>query len=157
MLSSHAFNDWCQQLQVNSVARAVIEQVRNAAPSRQVQGRRKNVCGSYPSRKMGLTIQFESHRNELARIHELEHDQMVLEYYDQPPPIELVYSSKIGRRTRHQYTPDFFVLRTDGVEWEECKTETELIKLAQENSNRYCQDIQGKWHCPPGGRCIIEG
>ncbi len=150
MLSSHAFNDWCQQLQVNSVACAVIEQVRNAAPSRQVQGRRKNVCGSYPSRKMGLTIQFESHRNELARIHELEHDQTVLEYYDQPPPIELVYSSKTGRRTRHQYTPDFFVLRTDGVEWEECKTETELIKLAQENSNRYCQDVQGKWHCPPG-------
>jgi len=149
MLGSQAFNDWCQQLQVNSSARAVIEQVRCAAPSRQVQGRRKNVCGSYPSRKMGLTIQFESHRNELARIHELEQDADVLEYYDQPPPIELVYSAKSERRIRHQYTPDFFILRTHGAGWEECKTEAELIKLAQENPNRYCQDSSGRWHCPP--------
>jgi putative transposase len=34
---------------------------------------------------MGVTIQFESHRHELAAIFELEHDSSVIEYYDQPP------------------------------------------------------------------------
>jgi hypothetical protein len=34
---------------------------------------------------MGVTIQFESHRVELAFIYQLEHDSSVLEYYDQPP------------------------------------------------------------------------
>ena len=38
---------------------------------------------------MGVTIQFESHKNELARIRELEYDPEVLEYYDQPPSIKL--------------------------------------------------------------------
>jgi hypothetical protein len=31
---------------------------------------------------MGVTIQFESHRVELAFIYEMEHDADVLEYYD---------------------------------------------------------------------------
>ncbi|MCA1604225.1 MAG: hypothetical protein LC775_01785 [Acidobacteria bacterium] len=42
---------------------------------------------------MGVTIQFESHKNELARIRELEYDPEVLEYYDQPPSIKLTRQS----------------------------------------------------------------
>ena len=38
----------------------------SASPSRRVRGGRSNVSGRYPSQKMGLTIQFESHRVELA-------------------------------------------------------------------------------------------
>jgi hypothetical protein len=34
-----------------------------------------------------------------------------LEYYDQPPRIELDYLSKNGRRNRHPYTPDLFIIR----------------------------------------------
>ncbi|RUT00719.1 hypothetical protein DSM107010_66930 [Chroococcidiopsis cubana SAG 39.79] len=99
---------------------------------------------------MGVTIQFESHRNELARIYELENDPKVLEYYDQPPPIELLYQARSGRRNRHQYTPDFFVIWTDSAGWEECKTEPELIKLTQTSPHRYQKNNDGKWHCPPG-------
>ncbi|MDQ3133372.1 MAG: hypothetical protein M3Q76_01010 [Acidobacteriota bacterium] len=58
-----------------------------------MQGRRGNVAGRFPSRKMGVTIQFESHKNELARIRELEYDPEVLEYYDQPPSIKLARQS----------------------------------------------------------------
>jgi hypothetical protein len=47
------------------------------------------VSGCYPSRKIGVTIQFESHKNELARIQELEHASDVIEFYDQPPSIKL--------------------------------------------------------------------
>ncbi len=111
MLSEKDFNDWCKECKVVGAARSLIEQIRSSEPSRQLQGRRKNVTGRYPSHKMGFTIQFESHRNELAHIYKLEQDEDVLEYYDQPPPIEIIYLSKHGRHNRHCYTPDFFVIQ----------------------------------------------
>jgi len=60
---------------------------------------------------MGVTIQFESHRVELAGIYEMEHDAGVLEYFDQPPPIPLQYESSNGRPMKVRHTPDFFVVR----------------------------------------------
>jgi hypothetical protein len=56
---------------------------------------------------MGVTIQFESHRVELAFIYQLEHDSSVLEYYDQPPSIPLAYDASNGRRLSVLHTPDF--------------------------------------------------
>lgn len=150
MLDQSEFEHWCHSLKLSDAARTVIEQVRHAPPSRSVQAGRQNVCGSYPSRKMGVTIQFESHRTELARIYELEHDPAVLEYYDQPPAIELVYASKSGRRLRHQHTPDFFILCNDGASWEECKPESELEQLTQRSPNRYQKSSDTRWQCPPG-------
>ncbi|MEX0268946.1 DDE-type integrase/transposase/recombinase [Leptolyngbyaceae cyanobacterium UHCC 1019] len=150
MLNEKAFNEWCLNLNLSAPACHAIEQVRSSAPSRRVQSNRQNVAGSYPSRKMGMTIQFESHRTELARIYELERDGAVLEYYDQPPAIELVYPSKTGRTNRHSYTPDFFILRTDSAGWEECKTEEDLFKLNERSPNRYTKTGEGEWCCPPG-------
>jgi hypothetical protein len=39
-----------------------------------VRGAAGNVSGRYPSKKMGCTIQFESHRGELAFIYQMEHE-----------------------------------------------------------------------------------
>jgi len=136
MLTQTEFNNWCLRLKCPEKTKLLIENIRSSNPSRRVGGRR-NVVGRYPSRKMGFTIQFESHRNELARIYEYEFDDDVLEYYDQPPSIELDYLSKNGRRTRHQHTPDFFVIRKNSAGWEECKTEDALFKLSEESPNRY--------------------
>jgi hypothetical protein len=72
---------------------------------------------------MGVTIQFESHRVELAFVHQMEHDPDVLEYYDQPPAIPLEYQSAKGRRVAVMHTPDYFAIRRDSGTWEECKTE----------------------------------
>jgi transposase InsO family protein len=99
---------------------------------------------------MGVTIQFESHRVELAGIYELENDGRVLEYYDQPPPIKLDYKSANGKRLGVIHTPDFFVLREDEAGWEEWKTEEELTRLCERNPNRYCSGDNGEWLCPPG-------
>jgi hypothetical protein len=98
---------------------------------------------------MGVTIQFESHRVELARIYELEHDPSVLEYWDQPPSFKLEYKSTHGKRIVAFHTPDYFVIRSDSAGWEECKTEEELVRWVQKSPNRYSRrdDI---WHCPPG-------
>ncbi len=67
---------------------------------------------------MGVTIQFESHRVELAGIYEMEHDRRVIEYYDQPAAIKLDYESANGRRLGVYHTPDFLVLRETEAGWE---------------------------------------
>ncbi len=150
MLDAEQLLHWCQGLNLTERAESLIQQVRSSAPTRHVQGGRGNVAGRFPSRKMGVTIQFESHKNELARIRELEHDPEVLEYYDQPPTIKLAYRSAGGRRLGVLHTPDFFVLRESAAGWEECKTEEELVLLGEKRPHRYRRDETGNWRCPPG-------
>jgi hypothetical protein len=99
---------------------------------------------------MGVTVQFESHKGELARVYEMEHDKRVLEYYDQPPSFKLDYMGMNGRRIVVLHTPDYFAIQENTAGWEECKTEEELEKLAEKNPNRYCRGEDGQWRCPPG-------
>lgn len=150
MLGDDDLLAWFQRLRIADPTRSVINHIRSSGPSRHVGGGRSNVSGRYPSRKMGVTIQFESHRVELAGIYEMEHDAGVLEYFDQPPPIKLDYPSTTGQRMGILHTPDFFVIRDREAGWEEWKTEEDLPRLAARNPNRYCAGEEGHWHCPPG-------
>jgi putative transposase len=145
--------DWlqlCQRLQLSEMAQQVAGVIRASPPARHVQSRAGNVSVRYPSRKMGVTIQAESHRNELAGIYEKEHDPETLEYYDQPPPIKLVYLAKSGRQVGVWHTPDYFVIRRQVLGWEEWKLEGELVRLAEDRPHRYRRDEAGHWRCPPG-------
>jgi putative transposase len=139
-----------QRLGLSDEARSVIDQVRSSDPARRVRSGRGNVSGRYPSKKMGVTIQFESHRVELAAIYEMEHDAHVLEFFDQPPSIKLLYDSANGKSMGVLHTPDFLVIRDEAVGWEEWKTEEDLNRLAEHNQNRYQRDETGRWRCPPG-------
>lgn len=150
MLEDIDFDRWCQRLNLPNETHSLIQQIRNSPPSRGVRSFRGNVIGRFPSRKMGTTIQFESHKNELPFIHEYEYDDGVLEYYDQPPPIKLIYEAANGRRLGVLHTPDAFLIRALEGGWEECKTEDGLIELSAKNTNRYFRDAEGKWRCPPG-------
>ena len=150
MLSQSEFTAWCNSLNLSHQAQELIQRIRTSEPSRSVGGGSKNVFGRYPSRKMGVTIQFESHKVELPFIYQLEHDDDVLEYYDQPNAIKLNYSGKNSRKLGVLHTPDFFVIRKDSAGWEECKTEEQLKKLAQKSSNRYILSEDKQWYCPPG-------
>lgn len=141
---------WYARVEVSEQTRAVIDHIRSSDPARRVGGGCRNVSGRYPSRKMGVTIQFESHRVELAAVHELEHDPDVLEYFDQPPRFKLDYKSVDGRRLGVLHTADYFVIRQSAAGWEECKTEEELLRLNERNSNRYARNEGGNWVCPPG-------
>ena len=138
------------QFALPASTQAVVNTIRAAPPSRLVRAAAGNVTVRYSSRKMGQVIQAESHRNELAFIYLLEHDPLVLEYYDQPPPLKLNYQRSDGRQASPRYTPDFFVIRQDKLGWVECKTEQELEKLEIKDSNRYIRDKAGRWCCPPG-------
>lgn len=141
---------WCQRLNLSQEARNVVEQVRTSDPARRVQSGTRNVSGSYPSKKMQCTIQFESHRVELADVYEMEYDDDVLEYYDQPPTFKLEYFSTNGRRQVVMHTPDYFAIREGTAGWDECKTEEKLEELSEKNPNRYCRGEDGEWRCPPG-------
>lgn len=151
MMSEHHFAAWAMRIGLSDPAQSTVAHIRSSEPSRRVGGGRANVTGRYPSRKMGVTIQFESHRVELPAVFELEHDPAVLEYYDQVPAIKLDYYSADGKRLGVMHTPDFFVLREGSAGWEECKTEEELKRLSERNPNRYCREGP-QWICPPGQR-----
>ena len=129
MLHLQQFQQWCDRLQVPPSTCALIAGIRAAPPARRVQSRGHNVSGRYPSRKMGATIQFESHKVELWAVYTMEHDSQVLEYFDQPPSFKLCYQSASGRTVAAFHTPDFFVIHTDSAGWEEWKTEERLLEL----------------------------
>jgi putative transposase len=150
VLSPDALEAWYVGISVPPHGRTLIDRIRASDPARRVGGGRSNVSGRYPSRKMGVTIQFESHRVELAGIYEMENDPEVLEFYDQPIQIKLDYATATGRRLGVIHTPDFFVIRTTAAGWEEWKTEEELLRLAEGSPNRYRAAEDGHWNCPPG-------
>jgi transposase InsO family protein len=151
MLSAHELARLCDRLGLSGEARAIVETIRSSPPARRVRSMAGNVSVRYPSRKMGVTIQAESHRVELAGLYEYEHDQQVLEFYDQPPAIKLIYQAKNGRQVGVWHTPDYFVLRAGGIGWEEWKTDAGLERLSQTMPGRYCRrDAVGHWQCPPG-------
>jgi putative transposase len=149
-LNPREFEQWCQTLKLTAAGIESITAIRSAPPSRRVQGRANNVSGTYPSQKMGLTIQFESHKVELWAIYLMEQDPNVLEYYDQPSCFKIQYTNKAGRKIGHYHTPDFFVLGTESAAWVEWKTEAELEKLSEKYPTRYLQATDGSWRCPPG-------
>lgn len=149
MLKESELHQLYQQFNLSKQAQQVIEEIRSSPPMRRVRSAAGNVSVRYPSRKMGVIIQAESHRNELAGIYEKEYDPQTLEYYDQPSHIKLVYEAKNGRRVGIWHTPDYFVIRSDNIGWEEWKTEAELLRLAEQMPHRYVQG-ENIWRCPPG-------
>jgi len=99
---------------------------------------------------MGRSIQFESRHVELWGIYEMERDDDVLEYYDQPTRIQLQYRARSGRKTTQWHTPDFFVIRQHSAGFEEWKPVTALDALTVTMPERYQHAPEGGWRCPPG-------
>lgn len=81
VLSAEEFLRWMQRVALSEAARATVEAIRAAKPARLVGGGRRNVIGRYPSRKMGVTVQFESNHVERAFLLEYVRDPDVLEFY----------------------------------------------------------------------------
>ncbi|PYT24178.1 MAG: hypothetical protein DMG57_29650 [Acidobacteria bacterium] len=68
MLSNEEFLLWCRRLGLSQEGQEIVTKIRTSGPARRVGGGRENVSGHYPSRKMGVTIQFESHRSRETRV-----------------------------------------------------------------------------------------
>src|SRR6266849_9067068 len=115
MLTPSQFQRWCRRLRLLPATCELLARVRSTPPARRVQAHASNVRGAYASRKMGCTIQFESHTVELWAIYTMEHDREVLEFFDQPYQLELHYQGPSGRPTQARHTPDFLVIRREGA------------------------------------------
>jgi putative transposase len=150
MLTADEWQAWCHRLQLPQATRTLLTEIRSSPPVRKVRSRVGNVTGRYPSPKMGVAIQFESHQVELWALYAMECDDNVLEYYEQPLRLPLRYQAASGRHTTQWHTPDFCVLRQDGVTFEEWKAGDALEALAVAMPHRYQRDAGGAWRCPPG-------
>jgi len=151
MMTPAAFQQWCRALALPPATCDLLATIRASQPVRRVTSRANNMSGTYPSDKMGVTVQFESHKVELWAILVMERDPEVLEFYDQPHTFTLRYLRKSGKQIQsHSYTPDFLVLRRNAVAFEEWKTEDELQRLAAHSPFRYQQGGEKSWRCPPG-------
>ena len=160
-LTDQEFEFLCLKLNLPQPAIEIVTKIRNSPPVRLVRGGKNNVRGRYPSRRMGVTIQFESHTCELPIIYKLEYPQVyyreyinVREYYDQPYRFTLEYENEKGRKAWSTYTPDFCVISDTLIEFIECKTEEELRILAKKKPWMYRLGKDGQWHCPPAEKAL---
>lgn len=149
MLTEAEFADWCESLKLPRETVEIIQSIRTSPPSRRVGGGGLNVSGSYPSRKMGRMIQFESHKVELPLVYSLEHDTNCFEYFCQPKAIVLHYSGPTGKKVIAVHTADYFVIWKDRAGWVEAKMADKLPNLAETAPGRY-QRVGDHWECPPG-------
>ncbi|WP_340135492.1 TnsA endonuclease N-terminal domain-containing protein [Bacillus cereus] len=156
MLSDFEFEQLCLKLHISKKTQEFINHIRVSEPIRRVGGGHHNVCGTYPSKKMGHTIQYESSKVELPAIFMMENDPNVLEYYDQPTKIKLQYQKSNGRKVAPIYTPDFLVITKDAIYFEEWKTERELIKLFEKEPVRYKKNEAGQWCSPPAEQWAVK-
>lgn len=66
-MKSSDFEQWCHRLQLLVSTRDFMARLLSPPLTRRMQDLAQNVGGTYSSRKMGVTIQFESHKVELER------------------------------------------------------------------------------------------
>lgn len=134
MMNESELYAYFDEHQLSDEAREYISIVRNSDPSRMVGTHaRSNVCTFYPSHKMGFTIQAESRTGEYGYVLELEYDDDVIEYWDQPAPVSVVRTYKNGNKRKGSYTPDFLVLRKQGPVILEVKMEKKIKELIEAN------------------------
>src|SRR6266516_364488 len=78
----------------------LLAHIRSSPPSRTPGARRGNMPVWYPSKKMHCIIKAESTKVEFPFLLTAEHDDDVLEIWDQPPSIPREYLDKHGHLPR---------------------------------------------------------
>ena len=149
-LDGTALYTYFRRLGFSRETQDMLMHIRSSPPSRTPGARRGNMPVWYPSKKMQCIIKAESTKVEFPFVLAAEHDDDVLEVWDQPPSIPLEYLDKHGHHQRPMHTADYFVFRYRECGWVECKPAQELLKQAEKRPNRYRLDERCVWRCPPG-------
>jgi putative transposase len=149
-LDGPALQTYFRRLGIRQETQELLTDIRASPPSRTPGSHHGNEAVWYPSKKMQCIIKAESHKVEFAFLLQAEHDDSILEFWDQPPRIQLEYLDKRGHLQQPLHTADYFVFGYQECGWIECKPVQELVKQAESRPNRYVQDSDGIWHCPPG-------
>src|SRR5438552_2973194 len=149
-LDGTALLAYCRQFNFPRATQELLMHIRSSPPSRTPGARHGNMPVWYPSKKMQCIIKAESAKVEFAFLLAAEHDDTILEFWDQPPAIELSYRDRRNRIQRPLHTADYFVFSYHSCGWIECKPAQELSRLAEKQPHRYTLDEHGRWRCPPG-------
>lgn len=149
MLDETALDALFDRLGIPPEARQRIRWIRENAPIRAVGGGNRNTVCRFSSKKMEFVLEAEAFNTEYAAFEEYENDESIFEFYPQPSKLRIVYVNANGKLVHPDITPDIFRVCRDFFAFEECKTEEELLKLAQEQPNRYVVDENGQWRSPP--------
>ncbi len=141
MLSDDQFEAWlgCHEFPREGID--YIRAVRSSPPSRAVDnGVTSNVIGFFPSRKMGHTIQSESHTGERLLLLDLEYTDEVKEFWDQPLAVPIAGTRHDGRSYRANYTCDVLSLHATGASAIEVKPLEKLETLAAKRPTDWIRD-----------------
>jgi len=144
--------EFCSVRGVTEKGLKIVREVIESPPARRVRtsSLSPNIPGTFPSRKMGFTIQAESQSLELSSIYIKEFDESVLGYWDQPGHRPSLLYKSGSRRVRVPVTLDFFVISEDFIGFEECKPEVQLQKLVRNSPDRYrAIEDSGEYEVPP--------
>lgn len=133
-----------------------IQWIRQNAPIRTVGGGAKAVKVRYVPVKMPFVLEAEAFNTEYAALVTYDHDEETLEIYAQPAQLKIFYINRMGKKVSPYITPDLFLIQKSGFSFVECKTEDELRKLAQQETNRYRVDESGRWSSPPAEAAANE-
>lgn len=137
-----------ERLGTPSAGRKLIEEARRTAPVRQVRSTSNNVITRFHSRKMGRMVDTESRTVEYPAVVTYEHEPKVVEFYAQPMHLDLIVQEAGKSKPRRiQHTPDFLLIRSDGIWVEEWREEKRLLKLQAKYPGRFFKDAGG-WHYP---------
>ena len=119
------------------------------APSRREGGGANNWSGFDPSRKMGLSMGFESATLEYPALTKCERDPLKIAYFNQAHGLKYVYVRENGRKGGHVARPDLLVVEAGVIAVVECKMEAELLRKSKSQPWLY-QRLGDQWICPPG-------
>lgn len=150
MLNDSELHQLFERLQIPDAGRARIRQIRDNLPSRAVRSSKTSGKTRYAGIKMPFVVEAEANSTEYVAFVEWDHDLETLEYYPQPDPLKISYSTA-GRtkKTTIFTTPDCLRITKLGIEFIECKREEELERLAKMMPSRYQRDASGRWRSPP--------
>lgn len=137
------------QARTPAAGRALIREILDKAPVRELQRRTDTVRTCYLSKKMDAAFLAESRTVELAAFVWYEHDKSVTTYLPQPCKLDLHVSGVRSGRTRVSHTPDVFVISDGHFYLDEWRTEERLERLASESPHRFRKDEDGTWHYLP--------
>lgn len=148
VMTNQQFKEYFTELNLPTLGISRLREIREGNPARQIKPNRFNGVGQLASRKMGMTIQWESRTVEYQTAMRLEHAPEVIEYYDQPYTFSYRGFNKNGRRMTKPYTPDFVSVEKNKVVVWECKLSKEVRELSKSHPEEWKVNEDGSFSAP---------
>lgn len=147
----------CRTLRLPSLGREMLFSALDSDPVFHPRATPKSSVLHVPSAKMQRILSAASRTVEYPVLHYFEYDPEVLLYLHQPLTVEIRIVDINGRRRAVPYTPDFLVVRADGVRAYQCKHIEELREQSGKLNSRYFYDDESAmWRHPAAEKAFAR-